>query len=154
MIMFFIIFLEDIVGELNKALFGQTSAISLPIPPMQDIIVDAIESCPIDIRKDLYGNVIVSGGNTLWENYLENMCVGVLMTRDNSTNCITATAKKDFCVGRSGLYLCKVLTDTTMGDSTIFDGLSILTSLSSAQNFWVTKGMYEEIGRYCAEHRM
>jgi len=37
------------------------------------MVLDAVNSCEIDLRKDLYGNIIFSGGNTLLGGLIEKV---------------------------------------------------------------------------------
>ncbi len=36
---------------------------------MDEIVDNAIQSCPIDTRRKLYENVVLSGGTTLFKNF-------------------------------------------------------------------------------------
>lgn len=37
--------------------------------PLDEIVDNSIQSCPIDTRRKLYENVVLSGGSTLFENF-------------------------------------------------------------------------------------
>lgn len=36
-------------------------------PGMHQLCYNTIEECDLDVRPDLYGNIVLSGGNTLFE---------------------------------------------------------------------------------------
>ena len=37
--------------------------------PLDEVIDDAIQSCPMDYRRRLYKNIVLSGGSTLFEGF-------------------------------------------------------------------------------------
>lgn len=37
--------------------------------PIDEVVDMAIQSCPIDLRRDLYSNIVLSGGSTLFSNF-------------------------------------------------------------------------------------
>jgi len=37
--------------------------------PLADIVDDVIQSCPIDCRRDLYNNIVLSGGSTMFSGF-------------------------------------------------------------------------------------
>ena len=86
----------------------------------------SIQDCDIDIRKDLYNNVILSGGTTLYEGLpdrlekeLDAMCPQQNMVK------IIASQDRYYCVWTGG---------------------STLSSLSTFESQWITKDEYEENG--------
>ena len=36
---------------------------------LSEIVDDVIVKCPIDTRKQLYGNIVLSGGNTVFRDF-------------------------------------------------------------------------------------
>merc|ERR1712227_707426 len=75
---------------------------------------NSIMKCDIDIRKDLYGNIVLSGGSTMFPGIADRM-----------NKEITAKAP------------------TSM---TVWIGGSILASLSTFEEMWVTKEEYDDSG--------
>lgn len=45
--------------------------------PLDECVDDAIQSCPIDTRRELYKTVILSGGSTLFPNFDQRLQKGV-----------------------------------------------------------------------------
>jgi len=41
----------------------------MEIPGIHDLLYKSIQKCDIDIRSDLYSNVVLSGGSTMFQNY-------------------------------------------------------------------------------------
>ncbi|KAL7717114.1 actin [Entamoeba marina] len=39
------------------------------VTPLADIVDDVVQSCPIDSRRDLYKNIILSGGSTMFKGF-------------------------------------------------------------------------------------
>lgn len=37
--------------------------------PLDEIVDNTVQSCPMDYRRDLYKNIVLSGGSTLFENF-------------------------------------------------------------------------------------
>ena len=80
----------------------------------------------IDIRKDLYGNVVMSGGTTIFEGIAERL-----------TNELTNLAPASMKI--------KVVAPPERKYSVWISG-SILASLSTFQQMWISKEEYEDSG--------
>jgi actin-related protein len=93
---------------------------------VQDCVSETILQCDIDIRSELYGNIVLSGGTTLLPGFEERLTKE--LTR------LTPQRMK-----------LTVLSPPERQDS-VWIGGSILTSLPSFQSMWVTKAEYEEVG--------
>ena len=52
-------------------IFGVASPAELK--SLQSCIVESVNKCDTDLKKDLYGAVIVTGGNTLFPNFKERL---------------------------------------------------------------------------------
>jgi len=39
------------------------------VTPLPDMVDDVIQSCPIDTRRELYGNIVLSGGSTMFKGF-------------------------------------------------------------------------------------
>ena len=87
---------------------------------------NSIMKCDVDIRKDLYGNVVLSGGTTMFENIAERM-----------NKEITALAPPSMKI--------KVVAPPERKYS-VWIGGSILASLSTFQQMWISKQEYDESG--------
>ena len=89
-------------------------------------VFDSIQKCDVDIRKDLYENVVMSGGTTMVEGIAERM------TRE-----LTALAQLTMQI--------KVIAPPERKYS-VWIGGSILSSLSTFQAMWISKAEYDEDG--------
>ena len=95
---------------------------------LHKMIEASIKKCDYDIIQDLYSNIVLSGGNTLFEG------IGDRLEKELPAKVI---ASKD-------RY------------NSVWIGGSILTSLSTFESQWITKEEYEENGaeivlRKCVE---
>lgn len=104
----------------------QPSLIGKDIPGIHDSTFNTITSCDNDIRKDLYGSIILCGGSTMF------VGVNKRMTKE-----LSALAPPSMKV--------KVIA-TPERKYSVWIGGSILSALSSFQNMWITKKEYDEIG--------
>ena len=87
---------------------------------------ETVQKCDIDIRRDLYGNVVLSGGTTMFPG------IDSRLTKE-----LTALAPSSVKI--------KVVAPPERKYS-VWIGGSILSSLSTFQNMWISKSEYEESG--------
>ena len=96
--------------------------------------VDSIQKCDIDIRKDLYNCIVLSGGNSMYKGLPERF-----------TKVIKSLAPE------SMKEEIKIIASPE-GKFATWIGGCILTSIPSFECMWITKTEYEENGEY-AVHR-
>ena len=87
---------------------------------------NSIMKCDVDIRKDLYQNIVLSGGTTMFQG------IGERMTKE-----LTALAPSTMKI--------KVVAPPERKYS-VWIGGSILSSLSTFQQMWISKAEYDEAG--------
>merc|ERR1712194_748780 len=87
---------------------------------------NSIMKCDVDIRKDLYANVVMSGGTTMY--------AGIA---DRLSKEITALAPASMKI--------KIIASPERKYS-VWIGGSILSSLSTFQQMWVSREEYNESG--------
>lgn len=86
----------------------------------------SIMKCDVDIRKDLYNNVVMSGGTTMFTGIAERMNKEIKMLAPESmTIKIIAPPERKYSVWIGG---------------------SILSSLSTFEEMWISKNEYDESG--------
>ena len=95
---------------------------------IHDQCYNSIIKSDIDIRKDLYSNIVLSGGTTMFPNLPERL------TREVQKLAPSATSSK-----------VKVIAVPERKYS-VWIGGSILSSLSNFQCMWITKAEYDESG--------
>ena len=87
---------------------------------------ESIMKCDVDIRKDLYGNLVLSGGTTMFPGISERMTkeLNMLIPESMKVKCIAPPERK----------------------YSVWIGGSILASLSSFEDMWINKEEYDEAG--------
>lgn len=104
----------------------QPSFVGKEASGIHDTTFQSIMKCDVDIRKDLYANVVLSGGTTMFQG------IGERMTKE-----LTALAPSTMKI--------KVVAPPERKYS-VWIGGSILSSLSTFQQMWISKGEYDESG--------
>lgn len=103
------------------------SIIGMEAPGIHESIYTSIKKCDIDIRKDLYGNVVLSGGTTMFPGFADRLAKELTALRPNSAVKIKVVAPPE-------------------RKYSVWIGGSILASLSTFQRMWITKEEYQETG--------
>merc|ERR1712113_637160 len=87
---------------------------------------DAILKCDVDIRSDFYKNMVLCGGSTLAEGFTERFTKEMtsLVSGDGTVKVISPPERK----------------------YSAWIGMSILSSLSTFEDMWMTKEYYDEHG--------
>jgi actin beta/gamma 1 len=102
------------------------SLIGLEQAGIHQTTYDSIMKCDVDIRKDLYGNTVLSGGTTMFEGIAERM-------QKEITALAPASMKIKIVAPPERKY-------------SVWIGGSILASLSTFQSMWISKQEYDESG--------
>lgn len=102
---------------------------------MHELIYRSINLCDVDIRPNLYSNIVLTGGNTLFNG---------LMDRLNNELSVLAPGVK-IRIHASG--------NTSERRFGVWTGGSILSSLGTFHQLWISKKEYEEIGKSIVEKR-
>ncbi|KAI5188417.1 actin beta/gamma 1 [Nematocida sp. AWRm77] len=108
-----------------EALF-QPSFLGKEIPGVHETCFNSIMKCDVDIRKDLYTNIVLSGGTTLYPD------IGKRMQNEIST------------LAPSSMKV-QVISNPERKYS-VWIGGSILASLGTFQSMWISKAEYDEAG--------
>ncbi|OMJ90243.1 hypothetical protein SteCoe_7446 [Stentor coeruleus] len=104
----------------------QPGLLGLDIDGADETTYKSIMKCDLDIRRDLYGNIVLSGGSTMYSGVAERLTKELRNRAPPSMNVkVVAPPERKFSVWIGG---------------------SILSSLSSFQQMWVSKAEYEEAG--------
>ena len=89
---------------------------------------DSIQKCDIDVRKDLYNCVVLSGGSSMYNGLPERLSKEIKALAPESMKeevKVIASPERKFAVWIGG---------------------SILSSISTFESMWITKTEYEESG--------
>jgi actin beta/gamma 1 len=115
-----------------EALF-RPSLIGMEAPSFHETTYTSIMKCDIDIRKDLYANTVLSGGTTMYKGIDERM-------EKEIKELAPSSIKVKVIVPPERKY-------------SVWIGGSILASLSTFQQMWITKREYEEQGAFIVHEK-
>ncbi|EPZ34174.1 DUF1604 domain-containing protein [Rozella allomycis CSF55] len=108
-----------------EALF-QPSFLGMESAGIHETTYNSIMKCDVDIRKDLYGNIVLSGGTTMYPGIAERIQKEITALAPSSMKIkIVAPPERKYSVWIGG---------------------SILASLSTFQQMWISKQEYDESG--------
>ena len=108
-----------------EALF-KPSLIGLEAGGIHETVYTSINKCDIDVRKDLYANVVLSGGTTMFTGLPERL-------QKELTNLAPNAVKVKVVAPPERKY-------------SVWIGGSILSSLSTFATMWIAKSEYDESG--------
>jgi actin-related protein len=93
---------------------------------IHELTYQSIMKCDVDVRKDLYNNIVMSGGTTMYNGIADRLSKEVTALAPSTIKVkVIAPAERRFSVWIGG---------------------SIVSCLSSFQTMWVTKAEFEESG--------
>jgi len=100
--------------------------IGLESEGIHKLTFSSIMKCDVDIRRDLYSNIVMSGGSTMFPGIADRMKKEMTALAPNSMSVkIVAPPERKYSVWIGG---------------------SILASLSTFEDMWITKAEYDESG--------
>nr|GME10961.1 actin [Ipomoea batatas] len=104
----------------------QPSMIGMEAAGIHETTYNSIMKCDVDIRKDLYGNIVLSGGTTMFGGIADRMSKEITALAPSSMKIkVVAPPERKYSVWIGG---------------------SILASLSTFQQMWIAKAEYDESG--------
>ncbi|EAT43990.1 AAEL004646-PA [Aedes aegypti] len=108
-----------------EALF-QPALLDLESPGVHQVLFDSLMQCDIDVRKELFGNVVLSGGSTMFGGMRERLELELRALAPGTVKVkVVAPAQRVYSAWRGG---------------------SNLASLASCQKLWITREEYDEFG--------
>ncbi|XP_005105689.1 actin, clone 302 [Aplysia californica] len=93
---------------------------------VHELLYNSVQSCDIDIRKDLLHNTVLSGGSTMYPGFADRM-------QKELTDLVPPSNKVKVIASPERKY-------------SVWIGGSILASLSTFQQMWISKEEYDECG--------
>ncbi|KAF8077578.1 actin 1 [Lyophyllum atratum] len=118
-----------------EALF-QPSLLGLELPGIHELVYNSIRLCDIDTRRDFYGNIVLSGGNTMFPGFSQRV-------EKELTSLAPASAYTGSPRYRNEGLDVKVIAANERKHFAWIGG-SILASLSTFQKMWISKKEYDE----------
>ncbi|KAL9644713.1 hypothetical protein ABK040_012367 [Willaertia magna] len=104
----------------------QPNLIGMKGPGLHEIVFESIDRCNIDISKDLYCNIVLSGGSTMFDG------IDVRITKELRKLAPTKTRI--------------IVVAPPERKYSVWIGGSILASLSTFQHMWISKEEYDDEG--------
>eukprot|EP01084_Bolivina_argentea_P310372 537063_1 len=104
----------------------KTELIDEEMIPIHTMVTDSIMECPIDIRRDLFSNIILSGGTTMFPGFTDRLSHEIKQLAYHNVK-VKGVAPPD-------------------RKYSVWIGGSILSAMSYFQNLWITKDQYDERG--------
>ncbi|MFX1480706.1 MAG: actin, cytoplasmic 2 [Promethearchaeota archaeon] len=102
------------------------SVVGKELPPLDDVVVESISDCELDLRRDLYSNIVLSGGSTMFPGIRERL------TREIKEQ-VAESIDVKIIAPPERMY-------------SVWIGGSILSSLKTFYRMWVTRRDYKELG--------
>jgi len=104
----------------------QPSFIGKEAQGIHDTMFATIMKCDVDIRKDLYANIVLSGGSTMYDGIADRLTKQMVELAPSTMKIkVVAPPERKYSVWIGG---------------------SILASLSTFQQMWISKAEYDESG--------
>ncbi|XP_057797109.1 actin-1-like [Salvia miltiorrhiza] len=107
-------------------LLFQPSFIGMNVSGIHHTAYNSIIKCDVDLRKDLYNNIVLSGGTTMFRGFADRISKEMAALAPSTTKVeVLAPPHRNYSVWIGG---------------------SILASLSTFQQTWISKGEFDELG--------
>jgi actin beta/gamma 1 len=89
-------------------------------------IKSSVDKCDIDIRRDMYGSIILSGGSTMYDGFEDRLTKELVLLNHSGVKVkVIARPERKYCVWMGG---------------------SILGSLDTFRNMWLSPDDWDELG--------
>ncbi|ETO10880.1 actin [Reticulomyxa filosa] len=111
--------------ECSEAMF-QPDLIGKEQAGLHQIIADCIQNCDVNLRKDMYSNIVIGGGNSMLSGFAQRLAKELALIAPNDLP-VKISAKEN-------------------RKHSAFIGGSILSSLTPFQEMWFSKEQYDEHG--------
>ena len=116
-----------------EALFHPCALLGRDIAGVHEMLAATVAKCDIDVRRELFGNVVLSGGTTMYRGLPERLAAELArLCPATVTPKVVAPAERKYSVWIGG---------------------SILASLATFQNQWITRREYDECGPSIVSHK-
>jgi len=118
------------------------------LTPLPKVVDDTIQTCPIDVRRGLYKNIVLSGGTTMFKDFGKRLQRDVKRAVDNRIK-----RSEELSGGKlKAVPLDVNVISHHMQRYAVWFGGSMLASTPEFYNVCHTKKQYEEIGPSICRH--
>ena len=120
--------------------------------PLSDLLDDCIQACPIDARRSLYNNVVLSGGTTLFRDLNKRIQRDLRVIVEDRLQRSLKNTKE--IVNKADPIQVNVHSHTNQKYA-VWSGGSLFASMPQFGSYCVTKAQYEEYGpSICRQSRV
>ncbi len=110
----------------------QPHLIGMKIPGIPQTCFDSIEKCDTEFRRELLGNILLFGGSTKFRGMCERMTKEMNALAPNMGSKVIEPPKREYCA---------------------WLGCSMMASLTTFKNSWISKDEYHEFGASIVHRR-
>lgn len=110
--------------------------------PLPDLIDQVVQACPIDARRDLYKNVVLSGGSTTFKDFSKRLQRDLKAIVEER---LAYTRDLSGVVNKTDQLAVKVVSHTNQRYA-VWNGGSLFASMDQFPSYCHTKAEYEEYG--------
>ncbi|KAG4067078.1 hypothetical protein HA402_000069 [Bradysia odoriphaga] len=126
----------------------QPSFLGMESCGIHETVYNSIMKCDVDIRKDLYANTVMSGGTTMYPGMyssIDPIVQTLILHRFASCVGIADRMQKEITALAPSTIKIKIIAPPERKYS-VWIGGSILSSLTTFQQMWISKTEYDESG--------
>jgi len=118
------------------------------LTPLPKVVDDTIQTCPIDVRRGLYKNIVLSGGTTMFKDFSKRLARDIKRSVDYRIK-----RSEELSGGKIKSVPLEVnVVSHHMQRYAVWFGGSMLASTSEFYNVCHTKKQYDEIGPSICRH--
>lgn len=137
----------------GEAFFNPELISSDHLTPLPNLVDQVIQACPMDCRRALYGNIVLSGGSTLFKDFSKRLQRDLRSIVDNRLEYVKGI-KSDSIINNTKNIDVSVLSHSNQRHA-VYTGGSFLASLDAFPSYCHSKAEYEEYGpNICRQSRV
>jgi actin-related protein 3 len=138
----------------GEAFFNPELVSSEHLTPLPTLVDQVIQACPMDCRRALYGNIVLSGGSTLFKDFSRRLQRDLRSIVDGRLQYIKNIRSDSIATGTTQPIAVKVLAHENQRHA-VYTGGSFLASLDAFPSYCHSKAEYDEFGpNICRQSRI
>jgi actin-related protein 3 len=137
----------------GEAFFNPELISSDHLTPLPNLVDQVIQACPMDCRRALYGNIVLSGGSTLFKDFSKRLQRDLKSIVDIRLDYVKGI-KSESIINNTKSIDVSVLSHSNQRHA-VYTGGSFLASLDAFPSYCHSKAEYEEFGpNICRQSRV
>lgn len=137
-----------------EAFFNPELCSSEHLTPLPKLVDSVIQACPLDARRSLYGNVVLSGGSTLFRDFSKRLQRDLKSIVDERLSYVQQLKNRTSVDNSTGEVQVNVVGHALQRHA-VFTGGSLMASTEAFAAHCHTKAEYEEVGpSICRQSRV